>query len=174
MSGGRELGAKWAERAETYTLLVDQTRNLRGLVGHGVAAAEGALAASRMQKLSPDSPAEARALRHLDALFTHIDRRIAETIAAGADDRSYLMRVGIPRVDLATGGAVKEQRARHIPLDVPKRAPALDTAKNRLMPIPTASTATSTSTPSREAFTQHLGSGLPRPHVPSQVSGPRL
>ncbi len=107
VSGHRDVAAMWAERAETYSLLVDQTRNLRGLVGHGVAAAQGALAASRIRGIDPNTPVEARALRHLDALFTHIDRRIADTIAAGADDRSYLMRIGIPRVDLSAGGAVK-------------------------------------------------------------------
>lgn len=156
VSGGRELTMKWAERAETYTLLVDQTRNLRGLVGHGVAAAEGALAAARVQNLSPNTPIEARALRHLDALFTHIDRRIAETISAGADDRSYLMRIGIPRVDLSAGGAVKQQRSRHIPLDVPPGAPVLATAKSRLMPEPAEPHVPVGSAHSRASFTRSI------------------
>ena len=87
-----------------------------------------------MSSLTPGTaPAvEPRALRHLDALFSHIDRRIAHTIKAGADDRSYLLRVGIPRVDLTSGGAVKQQRSRHIPLDVPQRARLLVTVDQRL------------------------------------------
>ncbi len=132
VSGGRALATRWSERANTYALLIDQTRNLRGLIGHGVAAAQGALAASRARTLSPSTPIEPRALRHLDALFIHIDRRIAHTIKAGADDRSYLLRVGIPRVDLTSGGAVKQQRSRHIPLDFPQRAQLLVTVDQRL------------------------------------------
>ncbi|AXT85100.1 hypothetical protein C6I20_07825 [Aeromicrobium sp. A1-2] len=156
VSGGGELAARWVERAETYTLLVDQTRNLRGLVGHGVAAAQGALAAARVQNLSPNTPIEARALRHLDALFTHIDRRIADTIAAGADDRSYLMRIGIPRADLSAGGAVKQQRSRHIPLEVPPGAPVLDTAKTRLRPEPAEPHVPVGSAQSRASFTRSI------------------
>jgi hypothetical protein len=132
VNGGRALAARWSERANTYALLIDQCRNLRGLIGHGVAAAQGALAASRARTLSPSTPVEPRALQHLDTLFTHIDRRIAHTIKAGADDRSYLLRVGIPRVDLTSGGAVKQQRSRHIPLDVPQRAQLLVTVDQRL------------------------------------------
>ena len=161
-STGRDFAARWTERAETYMLLVDQTRNLRGLVGHGVAAAEGALAASRIRNLDPGALAELRALRHLDVLFTHIDRRIAETIAASADDRSYLLRVGIPRVDLTAGGPIKKQRARHIPLDIPKRAPVLDTAKNRLMPPLAEPIATRTSARSRETFAVIFDAGTHR------------
>lgn len=159
VSGHRDVAAMWAERAETYSLLVDQTRNLRGLVGHGVAAAQGALAASRIRGIDPNTPVEARALRHLDALFTHIDRRIADTIAAGADDRSYLMRIGIPRVDLSAGGAVKQQRSRHIPLDVPPGAPVLATAKTRLTPKPDEPRVPVGSARSRASFTQSVETG---------------
>ncbi len=162
VNGGRELTAKWAKRAETYVLLVDQTRNLRGLIGHGAAAAQGALAASRIRCLGSDIPVEPRALRHLDALFVHIDRRIADTIAAGADDRSYLMRIGIPRVDLTSGGAVKQQRLRHVPLDVPKPSPVLVTVDHRLR-VPHPHTPASTaSVTGRAAFLQSIPDRQPQ------------
>ena len=164
-----QLNEKWAVRSQTYALLIEQTRNLRGLIGHGGAAAEGAVAASRISSLYADTPVDQRQLRHLDALFDHIDRRIAETIAKGADDRSYLMRIGIPRVDLSVGGAVKQQRSRHIPLDAPKRAPALVTVDQRLRPRATRVPDSPVSAADREAFV----SSIPNPrqegashHVP--------
>ncbi|MCW2787322.1 MAG: hypothetical protein JWP74_3839 [Marmoricola sp.] len=165
--GVESLAVKWAERSQTYVLLIKQSRNLRGLIGHGNAAIEGAMAASRISSLTLDAAIDARQLWHLDALFDHINRRLAETIAKGADDRSYLMRIGIPRVDLTGGGAVKQQRSRHIPLDVPTRAPLLDTARNRLMPK-SAEPQTPTSAPSSCAdFNQHsdLHRALTRPDL---------
>ena len=62
----------------------------------------GALAAARMDNLSPADIVSGNQLRHLDALFTHIDRRIAAITRAGASDRSYLLRVTIPRIDLSS------------------------------------------------------------------------
>lgn len=56
MPGHQELADKWERRSATYDLLIDQTRNLRGLLGTGHAAGEGALAASRIQNLNPDPP----------------------------------------------------------------------------------------------------------------------
>lgn len=168
---GDDLGVKWAQRADTYTLLIDQTRNLRGLVGHGVAAAHGALAAARVQNLNHSIPVEPRALRHLDTLFTHIDRRISETIIAGADDRSYLMRIGIPRIDLSAGGAVKQQRSRHIPLDVPPGALVLDTAKKRLMPESSEPHAPTGAARSRASFAQSIEPSQPgTPQPRSELS----
>lgn len=127
-----QVAAKWDHRHETYRQLIDQSRNLRGLVGNGLAAADGALAAARMKNLSPAEAVSGNQLRHLDALFTHIDRRIAAITRAGASDRSYLLRVAIPRIDLSCPGAVKEQRARHVPLDAPTRARLLVTVDRRL------------------------------------------
>lgn len=150
------VAERWRNRSETYTLLIEQTRNLRGLVGTGYAAGQGALAAARIRDLPATARIRSQQLWHLDALFTHIDQRLAETIAAGADDRSYLMRVDLPRIDLSEPGAVKPQRARHVPLDVPRRAPVLDTAKNRLTPRPTVPTCLPASTTQRRAFTDAI------------------
>lgn len=127
-----QIAAKWDHRHQTYRQLIDQSRNLRGLVGNGRAAADGAIAAARMNNLSPADDIRGNQLRHLDALFAHIDRRIAAITRAGATDRSYLLRVTIPRIDLSSGGAVKEQRARHVPLDVPTKARLLVTVDRRL------------------------------------------
>lgn len=147
---------RWRHRSETFRLLIDQTRNLRGLVGTGHAAGQGALAAARIRDLPASARTGSQQLRHLDALFTHIDQRLAETIAAGADDRSYLMRVDLPRIDLSEPGAVKPQRARHIPLDVPRRAPVLDTAKNRLTPRRTVPAWSPVSTTQRRELTDAI------------------
>lgn len=135
------FGEKWAARHDTYDKLIEQSRNLRGLVGDGGhAAGQAALAASRATALTRNAgdvttPPDHRELRHLDSLNTHIDRRLAGLILTGADDRSYLLRVGIPRLDTTTGGPVKQQRTRHIPLDIPgSEAPLLGTVRGRLRP----------------------------------------
>ncbi|TSD65745.1 hypothetical protein [Aeromicrobium piscarium] len=147
------VAERWLRRSDTYRLLIDQTRNLRGLVGTGHAAGQGALAAARIRDLPPSDRPRFQQLRHLDALFIHIDQRLAETIAAGADDRSYLMRVDLPRIDLSEPGAVKPPRARHVPLDVQPRTPVLDTVKNRLTPRPTSPACSPGSTTQRRSFT---------------------
>lgn len=168
------LVERWRDRAEIYTQLVDQTRNLRGLVGTGHAAGQGALAAARIRALPDTGHAHPRQLRHLDALFTHIDRRLGETISAGADDRSYLMRVALPRIDLDSPGAIKTRRARHIPLDVSPSAAVLTTVKERLMPARTPAAVASTSTSSRAGFIRSIDSAPMRPGTTSQVPRPTL
>lgn len=150
------VAERWLRRSDTYRLLIDQTRNLRGLVGTGHAAGQGALAAARIRDLPATARPRPQQLRHLDALFAHIDQRLAQTIAAGAADRSYLMRVDLPRIDLNEPGAVKPPRARHIPLDVPRRAPVLDTIKNRLATRPTAPACSPSSATQRRAFTDAI------------------
>lgn len=156
-----KFAEKWTQRAETYERLVDQSRNLRGLVGTGNAAAESALAAARIRSAKPNTTATPRVLRDLDAFFGHIDRRIATIIRAGAADRSYLMRVGIPRVDLKTPGPIKEQRTRHVPLDLPRRSQLLTTVDKRL-PTP-ATHVPALPTPSGRA--EFLGTIPNRPDV---------
>lgn len=147
------VAQRWRHRSETYALLIDQTRNLRGLVGTGYAAGQGALAAARIRALPTTTRIRSQQLRHLGALFAHIDQRLAETIAAGADDRSYLMGVDLPRIGLHAPGAVEPQWARHIPLDVQPRTPVLDTVKNRLTPRPTSPACSPGSTTQRRSFT---------------------
>ena len=151
-----QTAAKWDHRHETYRQLIDQSRNLRGLVGNGLAAADGAIAAARMNNLSPAEAVSGNQLRHLDALFTHIDRRIAAITRAGASDRSYLLRVTIPRIDLSSAGAVKEQRARHVPLDVPTKARLLVTVDRRLHAPEPRRPASPTSATERAAFVRSI------------------
>lgn len=151
-----QIAAKWDHRHETYRQLIDQSRNLRGLVGNGLAAADGALAAARMNNLSPAGAVSGNQLRHLDALFTHIDRRIAAITRAGASDRSYLLRVTIPRIDLSSAGAVKEQRARHVPLDVPTKARLLVTVDRRLRAPEPRRPVSPTSATERAAFVRSV------------------
>lgn len=151
-----KMATKWDRRHETYRQLIDQSRNLRGLVGTSLAAADGAIAAARMDNLSPANGVSDRQLRHLDALFDHIDRRIAAIIRAGASDRSYLLRVSIPRIDLATPVAVKELRARHVPLDVPTKARLLVTIDQRLRAPTSRRPVSPTSATERAAFVRSI------------------
>lgn len=157
LSPNREqIAAEWDRRHETYRQLIDQSRNLRGLVGNGLAAADGAIAAARMNNLSPAEDISGKQLRHLDALFAHIDRRVAAIVRAGASDRSYLLRVTIPRIDLSTPGAVKEQRARHVPLDVPTKARLLVTVARRLRAPEPRRPVSPTSATERAAFVRSI------------------
>lgn len=151
-----QIAAKWDRRHETYRQLIDQSRNLRGLVGNGLAAADGALAAARMNNLSPAEAVSGNQRRHLDALFTHIDRRIAAITRAGASDRSYLLRITIPRIDLSSPGAVKEQRARHVPLGVPTKARLLVTVDRRLRAPEPRRPVSPTSATERAAFVRSI------------------
>ncbi|CAN5258572.1 hypothetical protein BH09ACT10_BH09ACT10_28430 [soil metagenome] len=73
-----EFAAKWQQRTETYTLLIHETRDVRGLLGNtGATAAQAATVAARAHSLAPVPATDNRPLRQLDRLFTRIDARLA-------------------------------------------------------------------------------------------------
>lgn len=110
------LATMWVERAQTYTTLIHQTRDLRGLIGHGgPAAAEGANSISRLRPLHTNHLADAHALQHLNRLFNHIDTRISDIIEQGAKERLYFVRVQLPRVDRTPGKLVSPPQTRYVP-----------------------------------------------------------
>ncbi|HEV8528851.1 MAG TPA: hypothetical protein VGS60_15090 [Actinomycetes bacterium] len=72
-----ELIEKWLGREQTYKRLIDETRNVGGLVGSGgPAAAEAANAVDRLRHVHAAEITRPEPLRDLDKLFTRTDARV--------------------------------------------------------------------------------------------------
>lgn len=82
-----ELAAKWTTRMQTYRRLVQETRDLGGILGKPNAAGDGAIAASRAEKLDRDPLTDTKQLRQLDRLFRHIDERVCAAVEHGVKER---------------------------------------------------------------------------------------
>jgi hypothetical protein len=112
-----ELADKWQARSETYTALVRESRDLGGHLGTGgLAAAEGANALGRLQRLPRTAVDVSKPLRHLDRLFARVDDRVSDIIEHGANERLYFLRVKLPRVVDQAEGLIKPVRERYVPI----------------------------------------------------------
>ena len=131
------LAERWDARAQTYTALLHETRDVRGLLGDGgLAAAEGATVAARIQKLAPAGLTDSRAMRQLDALFTRIDARLTGVIEYGASERLYFLRVKLPRIVDRSQGLVKPVRVRYVPINSPLQTDLIELVRTQLRPPP--------------------------------------
>lgn len=130
------LTSKWSVREETYTKLVRETRDLGGILGISHPAGHGALAASRAQKLRPESLTDPHQLQQLDRLFTRIDQRTCAAVEHGIRERLYFIRVPIVRVDDLTPGLVKGRRQRYMPITSPIQSDLIAIASDELRPKP--------------------------------------
>ena len=129
------LADKWEARAETFTALLQETRNVRGLLGDGgPAAAQGALVAKRAQRLTRANPGTD--LLRLDRLFNRVDDRLTKVIEHGVAERLYFLRVKLPRVTNESVGLVNAQRARYVPINSPIQSDLIDIVRTRLRPPP--------------------------------------
>jgi hypothetical protein len=131
-----QLAAKWATRAETYRMLVQATRDLGGILGTPTAAGQGAIAASRAEKLGKEPPNDTKQLHQLDRVFARIDERVCAAVESGAKERLYFLRVPLPRIDSHANGMVKTQRHRFVPLTSPVQSDLIDIVRNALHPQP--------------------------------------
>ena len=131
-----ELAAKWTTRKQTYVKLVQETRDLGGILGKPNAAGDGAIAASRAEKLGPDPLTDIKQLRQLDRLFTHVDERVCAAVDHGITERLYFLRVPFPRVDDLSPGMVKGPRHRYVPITSPVQTDLLATVRHQLRPAP--------------------------------------
>ncbi|CAN5844727.1 hypothetical protein BH20ACT6_BH20ACT6_22470 [soil metagenome] len=114
------LAAKWEARAQTYLALVDETRDVRGLLGDGgPAAAQGAIVATRMERLDRAEALNRGSLHQLDGIFARIDVRLTDIIEHGTSERLYFLRVKLPRVIDAPEGLIKPVRERYVPINSP-------------------------------------------------------
>ena len=131
------LREKWAARADTFKALVDETRNVRGLLGNGgPSAAQAARVASRAQKLDLDAGIDSKQVQQLDQLFSRIDARLADVIEHGVSERLYFMRVKLPRIDDRAGGILQPVRTRYVPINSPVHTDLIPMVRARLQPPP--------------------------------------
>lgn len=147
------LAAKWESRAETYSALIQETRNVRGLLGNGgPAAAQAAVVASRAQRLAPDAAAGDTPRRQLDRLFRRIDARLTDVIEHGAAERLYFLRVKLPRVTDQAQGLVQPVRVRYVPINSPVQTDLIKITRTRLRPPQVRPTPPAEARQSRLAF----------------------
>lgn len=129
------LVGPWRRRADTYTQIQTDLRELGGLVGTGdPAASYAATAISRLNKLAPDTPVEPRVLGGFQTLFNHIDHRIADIVEEGLVRKAFAQRVNLPRLDTATGRAVQPVRQRYRPITTGEDLAVLRTVREQLRP----------------------------------------
>jgi hypothetical protein len=154
-----ELIEKWYDREQTYKKLIDETRDVGGLVGRGgSAAAEAANAVGRLRHIHVDEITTPEPLRDLDKLFIRIDARVAAIIEQGVADRLYFVSVKVPRVVDSSGELVSPVRERYAPIGAPVNTELLAIARQDLRPPPVAPTEPAGAYESREelaAATQH-------------------
>ncbi len=129
------LGNKWRMRTRTYHRLFAEARNLGGLIGDGsAAAAEGALALSRLRALPSKTVLTPDHMQRLDQLFEWIDHRIADAIEHGAGHRLYFTKATTPEIDPRHGQLVHGQRATFVPITSPVQTGLLNLAGTELRP----------------------------------------
>lgn len=161
------LAAKWVARAQIYSTLVRQTRDLSGVIGGGgAAAAQAAQAAARLRNLDCRDLPASRLLHHLDATFTRIDARIGDVIEHGIAGRLYLARVPLPRIDWQAAGLVKPVRTRHVHIDSTVQTDLVHLVRTQLRLRPTTPRSPADADPSRSALEAAI---THRPNTPETV-----
>lgn len=149
----RGLAATWRQRAETYLLLMRETRDVRGALGNaGAAAAQAAMVVARARRLATDPRGNGPALQQLDRLFTRIDARLAAVIEHGVSQRLYLRRVTLPRLTERSEGLVHRAHTRYVPIDSRVQDTLLPIVRSRLRPRPEAVGTPDDASRSRSAF----------------------
>lgn len=128
------LAAHWSERAETYTLIQRQLRDIGGALGSGAAAMEGANAVARMRAMAPTAIVEPRVLSGFQVLFNQIDERIAEVINEGLRRGHYVERVKLPHLENGAGRMVTPVSERFEPVRPVSELEVVRTANERLRP----------------------------------------
>jgi hypothetical protein len=163
-----ELIEKWLEREQTYKRMIDETRNVGGLVGNGgPAAAEAANAVGRLRHVHADEITSPEPLRDLDKLFTRTDARVAAIIEQGVAERLYLLSVKVPRIVDGTGQLVSPTRERYVPITSTLQTDLLAITRHQLRPPPVAPAAQPGAHESRE----NLGESIE--HWPDRRPPPR-
>ncbi len=111
------LAERWTERAETYSVIQQELREIGGLLGKGgLAVAEGANAVARLSALPEDTIVEPRVLSGFQLLFNRLDDRIADVIEDGVERGAFFKRVTLPRLVGGGGQLVRPVRERFVPV----------------------------------------------------------
>ena len=102
------LAHRWVERADTYSVIQKQLREVGGLLGGGgLAAAEGSNAVTRLRTIPPHTIIEPRLLYGFQLLFDRLDDRVAGVIEHGVEHGAYFKRVTLPRLVVVAGGPLR-------------------------------------------------------------------
>jgi len=162
-----ELIEKWLEREQTYKRLIDETRNVGGLIGSGgLAAAEAANAVSRLRQVHVNEITRPEPLRDLDKLFTRADARVSAVIEQGVAERLYFVSVKVPRIVDGAGQLVSPARERYAPITSPVQADLIAIARYRLRPAPAVPAAPAGADESRVGLMESID------HRPDRRAGP--
>jgi hypothetical protein len=152
-----ELIEKWLKREQTYKRLIDETRNVGGLVGNGgPAAAEAANAVGRLRRVHVEEITRPEPLRDLDKLFTRTDARVAAIIEQGVAERLYLVSVKVPRIIDGTGQVVSPAREGYVPIHSPVQNDLLAITRHQLRPVPVTPAAPRDAHESREGLRESI------------------
>jgi hypothetical protein len=162
-----ELIEKWLKREQTYKSLIDETRNVGGVVGHGgLAATEAANAVGRLRRVHVEELTRPEPWRDLDKLFTRTDARVAAIIEQGVAERLYFVSVNSPRIIDGTGQLASPARERYVPIDSPVRTDLLAIARNQLRPAAAMAALHSGFEASRDELRESLDHRPERGHGP--------
>lgn len=169
-----ELIEKWLEREQTYKRLIDETRNVGGLVGDGgLAAAEAANAVARLRRVHVDEITAPEPLRDLDKLFTRTDARVAAIIEQGVAERLYFASIKVPRIVDGSGQLVSPARERYVPIHSPVPTDLLAISRHQLRPPPVAPAAPPGAHESREELRESIDHRPERRPAPPAGRQPR-
>ena len=162
-----DLIGKWLDREQTYKKLIDETRDVGGLVGSGgSAAAEAANAVGRLRHVHADEITTPEPLRDLDKLFARVDARVAAIIEQGVAERLYCVSVKVPRIVDGTGQLVSPARERYVPITAAINSELLGIARHDLRPAPMTPAAPPGAHQSRQELRESIS------HRPERRGGP--
>ncbi|QBR91879.1 hypothetical protein [Nocardioides euryhalodurans] len=129
------LAGQWGARAETYSRIQRELRNIGGRLGNGTAAAgEAANAVGRLRALHPDTVIEPRMLRGFQTLFHRVDSRIMDILESGVERGAFVQRVTVPRLVSGDGRLVHPVRERFVPVARAADLEVIQTAREHLRP----------------------------------------
>ena len=164
-----ELIEKWLEREQTYKRLIDETRNVGGLIGEGgLAAAEAANAVGRLRRLHVAEITRPEPLHDLDKLFTRTDARLAALIEQGVAERLYFASVKAPRAVDGTDQVVSPARERYAPIHSSVHTDLLAITRHQLRPAPPPPAAPRHAQESREELRESIA------HRPGRGLSPQV
>lgn len=129
------LAQRWTERAETYSVIQQELREVGGVLGKGgLAVAEGSNAVARLRSIPSTTIVEPRVLSGFQLLFDRLDSRIADVIEGGVDRGAFVKRVTLPRVVGGGGQLVAPVRERFVPVTTATDLAVVRTVRGRLRP----------------------------------------
>jgi hypothetical protein len=127
------LAERWTERADIYSVIQQQLREVGGVLGKGgLAVAEGSNAVARLRSIPPDTIVEPRVLSGFQLLFNRLDDRIANVIEDGVERGAYFKRVTLPRIVEGGGELVRPVRERFVPVRNATDLAVIRTVRERL------------------------------------------